>query len=88
MIGEFFRDHSAQHEMVGAQLALLVDGEVVAASTGLSDAEAGTPLSDDHTMPIASVTKPMVVTVAAQLVSEPERGLDYRWRCVSLTCDE
>jgi CubicO group peptidase (beta-lactamase class C family) len=60
----------------GASLAVLKDGEILVASAGLADIEAGRPISPETQFPIASVTKPMVATAIAILDSEGKLTLD------------
>lgn len=73
---ELLEERARDHGVVGTQVALLVDGEVTSASVGMSDAGSGVPMTDQATMPIASVTKPMVATVIARLVARGGFALD------------
>ena len=60
----------------GAVLLVRDDDRSVVLTSGVSDLEAGTPMSADATFRIASLTKPYTASVVLQLVDEGTLSLD------------
>jgi CubicO group peptidase (beta-lactamase class C family) len=73
---ELLQDHAGRHSVPGAAVAVLHDGEVASASTGVADVTTGEPVDADTRFAIGSVTKPMTATVIAGLAAGGRLGLD------------
>jgi CubicO group peptidase (beta-lactamase class C family) len=65
-----------EHRVPGASLAVLHDGEVAAAATGLLNVDTGVEATPDSLFQIGSITKPYTATLAMQLVDEGAVVLD------------
>ncbi|MFD2081656.1 CubicO group peptidase, beta-lactamase class C family [Actinopolymorpha cephalotaxi] len=57
-----------EHEVPGASVAVLVDGEVVEATFGVVNVRTGVPVTPDTLFMIQSITKILTATLAMQLV--------------------
>lgn len=62
--------------IVGAVAGILVDDEPESAAAGLADVATGRELRPDSLIPVASLTKPMVATVAVRQWQRDGRPLD------------
>lgn len=73
----------AEHRLVGAVVLVRRDGKLLyRRAAGLADREAGTPMRHDTLFRLASVSKPVVTTVAMVLVARGRLVLDApvtRW---------
>ena len=65
-----------EHRVPGAALAVLHDGEVAEAATGVLNVETGVEATPDSLFQIGSITKPYTATLAMQLVDEGAVVLD------------
>ncbi|GGN15738.1 serine hydrolase [Lentzea pudingi] len=65
-----------RHGVVGAQIAVLVDGNVVDASAGVLNLVTGVPVTSDAAFQIGSVTKTWTATLVMQLANEGLLDLD------------
>jgi CubicO group peptidase (beta-lactamase class C family) len=65
-----------EFEIVGAQTAVSIDGELVAASTGVANTDLGTAVMDDTVFQIGSTTKVWTAMLLMQLVDEGRVDLD------------
>jgi len=61
---------------VGAQARVILDGEVLVASSGVADVQTREPVPENGRYRIASTTKTFVATVVLQLVGEGRVSLD------------
>lgn len=66
----------ADTDCPGAQLGVLVDGEIVTASAGILNLDTGVEVTDDAVFQIGSVTKIWTATQIMQLVDSGELALD------------
>ncbi|MFI5761592.1 serine hydrolase domain-containing protein [Streptomyces sp. NPDC051563] len=69
-------DLIALHDVPGAQVAVLVDGEVVGAAAGVVNKATGVPATDEAVFQIGSITKVWTATLVQQLVNEGLLDLD------------
>ncbi|MBB4665132.1 serine hydrolase domain-containing protein [Conexibacter arvalis] len=67
-----------RHDVPGASLALLVDGEVHVAAAGLLSRATGVEATPDSLFQIGSISKTFTATLAMQLVDRGELSLDTR----------
>jgi CubicO group peptidase (beta-lactamase class C family) len=65
-----------QHEVPGAQVAVLVDDEIVDASAGTVNVATGVPVTGDALFQIGSIAKVWTATLVQQLVNERLVDLD------------
>ncbi|MGM1059005.1 serine hydrolase domain-containing protein [Saccharothrix sp. Mg75] len=65
-----------RHEVPGAQVAVLADGQVGGAAAGVLDTATGAPVTDDALFRIGSITKVWTATLVQQLVNEGLLDLD------------
>ncbi|MGH3720013.1 MAG: serine hydrolase domain-containing protein [Pseudonocardiaceae bacterium] len=65
-----------QHGVPGAQVAVLVDGEVLDAAAGVLNTATGVPVTTDAVFQIGSITKVWTATLVQQLVNEGRLDLD------------
>lgn len=65
-----------QHDVPGASLALLHDGETITAATGVLNRGTGVEATTDSLFQIGSITKTMTATVVMRLVDEGRLDLD------------
>ncbi|GAA1332653.1 serine hydrolase domain-containing protein [Saccharothrix algeriensis] len=75
-IGEVLPELAARHGLPGAQVAVLVDGEVVDAATGVLNLATGVPVTSEALFQIGSITKVWTATLVMQLVREGAVDLD------------
>ena len=66
----------AEHGVPGAQVAALVDGDVVDAAAGLCNVATGVPVTTDAVFQIGSITKVWTATLVHQLANEGLLDLD------------
>ncbi|MFI5663773.1 serine hydrolase domain-containing protein [Streptomyces sp. NPDC051684] len=66
----------AEHKVPGAQVAVLVDGEVVDAAAGVANRATGVPVTPDAVFQIGSITKVWTATLIQQLANEGRLDLD------------
>ncbi|MFZ3566300.1 serine hydrolase domain-containing protein [Streptomyces sp. BH097] len=66
----------AVHKVPGAQVAVLVDGEVVDAAAGVVNRATGVPVTTDAVFQIGSITKVWTATLIQQLANEGRLDLD------------
>lgn len=64
------------HRVPGAQVAVLVDGEVVDAAAGVVNRATGVPVTPDAVFQIGSITKVWTATLVQQLANEGRLDLD------------
>jgi CubicO group peptidase (beta-lactamase class C family) len=69
-----------EHGVPGAQVAVLVDGEVVDAAVGVLNTATGVPVTTDAVFQIGSITKVWTATLVQQLVNEGLLDLDRSLR--------
>ncbi|GAA0622727.1 serine hydrolase domain-containing protein [Kutzneria viridogrisea] len=69
-------DLVAEHGVPGAQIAVLVDGEVVDTAAGVVSKATGVPVTTDAVFQIGSITKVWTATLVQQLVNEGLLDLD------------
>jgi CubicO group peptidase (beta-lactamase class C family) len=67
---------AAQHGVVGASLAVDLDGETLEAATGVLNLRTGQPAGPDAVFQIGSITKVWTATLIMQLVDEGRLDLD------------
>ncbi|HEU5484391.1 MAG TPA: serine hydrolase domain-containing protein [Microlunatus sp.] len=67
---------TAEHEVPGASVAVLVDGDVATATAGVINVRTGVPVTPDTLFMIQSVTKIITATLVMQLVDDGRVGLD------------
>jgi CubicO group peptidase (beta-lactamase class C family) len=67
---------ATEHEVPGASVALLVDGETADASTGVVNLRTGVETTPDAVFMIQSITKVWTATLVMQLVDEGRVDLD------------
>ncbi|KJK42072.1 hypothetical protein UK23_38955 [Lentzea aerocolonigenes] len=65
-----------EHGVVGAQVAVLADGEIVDVAAGVLNVETGAPVTTDSLFQIGSITKIWTATLVMQLVHEGLLDLD------------
>ncbi|MEO7195510.1 MAG: serine hydrolase domain-containing protein [Pseudonocardiaceae bacterium] len=65
-----------KHGVPGAQVAVLVDGEVLDAAAGVLNTATGVPVTTDAVFQIGSITKVWTATLVRQLVNEGCLELD------------
>jgi CubicO group peptidase (beta-lactamase class C family) len=75
-LGPLLADHASRHGTPGAVLAVMVDGEVAAASTGVADVSTGEPVTPETRFAIASIIKPMVATALFDMARSGRVDLD------------
>ncbi|MBW4716400.1 serine hydrolase domain-containing protein [Saccharothrix obliqua] len=75
-IGEALPRLAARHGLPGAQVAVLVDGQVVDAVTGVLNLATGVPVTSDAMFQIGSITKVWTATLVMRLVHEGAVELD------------
>jgi CubicO group peptidase (beta-lactamase class C family) len=68
--------HSFAHQVPGAGVGLVVDGEVYTAYSGLADRAAGTPVTPATRFGIGSLTKSMVASALAMLAADRRLAFD------------
>jgi len=74
---ELVNRQAAQHDVVGASVAVLEDGAIAAvAATGTANLRTGVPVTPETIFQIGSVTKVYTATLAMQLVGEGVLDLD------------
>lgn len=66
----------ARHQVPGASLAVLADGEVTTAAAGVLNLDTGVETTEDSLFQIGSITKPYTATLVMQLVDEGLVDLD------------
>jgi CubicO group peptidase (beta-lactamase class C family) len=66
----------AEHRVPGAQVAVLVDGDVIDTATGLCNVATGVPVTTDAVFQIGSITKVWTATLVQQLANEGLLDLD------------
>jgi CubicO group peptidase (beta-lactamase class C family) len=69
-------DLAKKHEVPGASLGVLVDGEIKTAVTGVTNITTQAPVSPDTLFQIGSTTKAYLATLVMQLVDEGKLELD------------
>ena len=69
-----------EHGVPGAQVAVLVDGDVVDAAAGVLNTATGIPVTTDAVFQIGSITKVWTATLVVQLVNEGLLDLDRSLR--------
>ena len=69
-----------EHGVPGAQVAVLVDGEVVDAAAGVLSLATGAPVTTDAVFQVGSITKVWTATLVQQLVNEGLLDLDRSLR--------
>ena len=67
---------AAEHGVVGAQLAVLTDGEIADAAAGVLNAGTRAPVTPDSLFQIASITKVWTATLVQELANEGRLDLD------------
>ncbi|MCR3749820.1 serine hydrolase domain-containing protein [Lentzea californiensis] len=65
-----------EHGVVGAQLAVLADGEITDVAAGVLNAGTRAPVTTESLFQIASITKVWTATLVQELVNEGKLGLD------------
>ncbi|MFF5099635.1 MULTISPECIES: serine hydrolase domain-containing protein [Actinosynnema] len=75
-ISKVLPELAARHGLPGAQVAVLVDGEVVDAAAGVLNLATGVPVTSDALFQIGSITKVWTATLVMQLVREGAVDLD------------
>ncbi|MGH3049090.1 MAG: serine hydrolase domain-containing protein, partial [Gaiellaceae bacterium] len=65
-----------KHGVPGASLAVLANGEIAAAASGLLNLGTGVEATTDSLFQIGSITKVWTATLVMQLVDEGRVGLD------------
>jgi CubicO group peptidase (beta-lactamase class C family) len=75
-LGPLLSDHASRHGVPGAVLAVMVDGEVATASTGVADLSTGEPVTPETRFAIGSITKPMVATALIDLARSGSLAMD------------
>ncbi|MCX5529168.1 beta-lactamase family protein [Streptomyces sp. NBC_00006] len=75
-IAEHLPKLTAVHKVPGAQVAVLVDGEVVDAAAGVVNRATGVPVTPDAVFQIGSITKVWTATLIQQLANEGRLDLD------------
>src|SRR5437660_2052278 len=65
-----------QHDVPGAQLAILHEGDISAVQVGEKEYGSGGALSESSPVPLGSITKTFTATVAMILVSDGDLELD------------
>ncbi|WP_327673596.1 MULTISPECIES: serine hydrolase domain-containing protein [unclassified Streptomyces] len=75
-IAEHLPKLTAAHKVPGAQVAVLVDGEVVDAAAGVVNRATGVPVTPDAVFQIGSITKVWTATLIQQLANEGRLDLD------------
>ena len=70
------RDLCAAHDVPGASVAVLVDGEVVTAATGVLNRDTGVEATTDSLFQIGSITKPYTASLVMRFVERGELDLD------------
>jgi CubicO group peptidase (beta-lactamase class C family) len=65
-----------EHGVVGAQLAVLADGEISGAAAGVLNTGTRAPVTSESRFQIASITKVWTATLVQELVNEGRLGLD------------
>ncbi|MEU3648723.1 serine hydrolase domain-containing protein [Lentzea sp. NPDC034063] len=65
-----------EHGVVGAQLAVLTDGEIADVTAGVLNASTRTPVTPDSLFQIASITKVWTATLVQELANEGRLDLD------------
>ncbi|MET9232182.1 serine hydrolase domain-containing protein [Lentzea sp. NPDC003310] len=65
-----------EHGVVGAQVAVLHDGEIIDLAAGLLDATSGEQVTTDAAFQIGSITKVWTATLVQELVNEGRLDLD------------
>ncbi|MEV6244045.1 serine hydrolase domain-containing protein [Lentzea sp. NPDC051838] len=66
----------AEHGVVGAQAAVLVDGEIFSAAAGVLNSETRAPVTGESLFQIASITKIWTATLVQELANEGLLDLD------------
>lgn len=66
----------ARHDVPGASVAVLADGEVATAAAGVLNLDTGVAATEDSLFQIGSITKPYTATLVMQLVDEGRVDLD------------
>lgn len=66
----------ARHRVPGASLAILADGEVTTAASGVVNLDTGVKATAESVFQIGSITKPYTATLVMQLVDEGRLDLD------------
>ncbi|MFI9816858.1 serine hydrolase domain-containing protein [Saccharothrix variisporea] len=75
-IGEVVPELVRRHGLPGAQVAVLVDGDVVDAAAGVLNLATGVPVTSDAVFQIGSITKVWTATLVLRLVHEGLLDLD------------
>jgi len=75
-LGDLLREHAFRHSVPGAEVAVLREGEVITAYTGVADTTTGEPVTPDTRFAVGSLAKPMVATAIARLAADGRLGLD------------
>jgi CubicO group peptidase (beta-lactamase class C family) len=75
-LAELLRDQVGRHGVPGASIAVLRNGTVTLACTGLADVCTGVPVTPQTRFSAGSLTKPMVATVIARLAGAGQLSLD------------
>jgi CubicO group peptidase (beta-lactamase class C family) len=75
-LSRLLREHAARHAVPGAAVAVLRDGEVVEACTGVADVSTGDPVTPATRFAVGSITKSMVATVVTNLDADGQMSLD------------
>ena len=65
-----------EHGVVGAQLAVLTDGEITDVAAGVLNAGTRAPVTPDSLFQIASITKVWTATLVQELANEGRLDLD------------
>ncbi|WP_330270346.1 beta-lactamase family protein [Lentzea sp. NBC_00516] len=65
-----------EHGVVGAQLAVLTDGEIADVAAGVLNADTRAPVTTDSLFQIASITKVWTATLVQELANEGRLDLD------------
>ena len=69
-------DHASVHSVPGAAIAILRDGEVTSACSGIADLRTGEPVTPETCFAVGSLAKTMVATALARLASESVLSFD------------
>ena len=67
---------AAEHDVPGASVAVLIDGQVIEAATGVINTRTGEPVTPDTLFMIQSITKTLTATLIMQLVDEGAVAVD------------
>jgi CubicO group peptidase (beta-lactamase class C family) len=75
-LGEILRDAATRHNVTGASLAVLHDGEILECATGIASVRTGQPVTPRTLFQIGSTSKAYTATLVMQLVADGRIDLD------------